>query len=106
MAYWTFNIKFPYDTQFIFRSLMFATGEDKNLELLTRDQCKTSCVGIWNISILPDRSIYIRHGLLSFESSCRVVPSLRHDISEMSNQKNHPPVFGWSIELLIFMRNS
>jgi hypothetical protein len=36
MALWTFNFKFLYGTQFIFRSLMFATGEDENLELLTQ----------------------------------------------------------------------
>jgi hypothetical protein len=35
MAPWTFNVKFPYDTQFTFESLMFAAGEDGNLELLT-----------------------------------------------------------------------
>jgi hypothetical protein len=33
---WTFSIKFPYDTQFIFGLLMFATREDRNLELLIR----------------------------------------------------------------------
>jgi hypothetical protein len=32
----TFNIKFWYDTHFIFRFLMFVKGEDGNLELLTR----------------------------------------------------------------------
>jgi hypothetical protein len=36
VAPWTFSIKFPYDTQCTFRSLMFAAGEDGNLELLTR----------------------------------------------------------------------
>jgi hypothetical protein len=36
MAPWTFNIKFPYGTQFIFASLMFVIGEDENLKLLTR----------------------------------------------------------------------
>jgi hypothetical protein len=36
MAFWTFSIKFLFDTQFIFGSLMFATREDENLELLTR----------------------------------------------------------------------
>jgi hypothetical protein len=36
MALWTFSIKFSYDTQFIFGSLMFATGKDENLELPTR----------------------------------------------------------------------
>jgi hypothetical protein len=37
MAPWTFNIKFPYDTQFIFESLMFIAGDDGSLKLLTRD---------------------------------------------------------------------
>jgi hypothetical protein len=35
MTPWMFSIKFPYDTQFIFRSLMFAIREDGNLKLLT-----------------------------------------------------------------------
>jgi hypothetical protein len=36
MAPWTFSVKFSYDTQFIFGSLMFAAGEDGDLKLLTR----------------------------------------------------------------------
>jgi hypothetical protein len=36
MAHWILSIKFLYDTQFIFGSLMFATGEDENLKLMTR----------------------------------------------------------------------
>jgi hypothetical protein len=36
MAPWTFSIKLPYDTQFIFRSLMFATRDDGSLKLLTQ----------------------------------------------------------------------
>jgi hypothetical protein len=35
MAPWTFNVKFPYDTEFTFESLTFAAGEDGNLKLLT-----------------------------------------------------------------------
>jgi hypothetical protein len=35
MAPWTFNVMFPYDTQIIFRSLMFGAREDENLKLLT-----------------------------------------------------------------------
>jgi hypothetical protein len=35
MAHWIFNMKFPYDTQFLFASLMFDAGEDGNLELFT-----------------------------------------------------------------------
>jgi hypothetical protein len=36
MAPWTFNMKFSYSTQFLFRSLMLATGKDGNLELFTQ----------------------------------------------------------------------
>jgi hypothetical protein len=36
MAPRTFIIKFPYDTQFIFGSLMFVAGDDENLDLLTQ----------------------------------------------------------------------
>jgi hypothetical protein len=35
MAPLIFSVKFPYGTQFLFRSLMFTAGEDGNLELLT-----------------------------------------------------------------------
>jgi hypothetical protein len=34
MAPWTFDIKFPLDTQFTFGSLTFATGEDGDLKML------------------------------------------------------------------------
>jgi hypothetical protein len=36
MASWAFSVKFPYDAQFTFGSLMFVVGEDGNFELLTR----------------------------------------------------------------------
>jgi hypothetical protein len=36
MAHWTFSIKLPYDTQFIFESMLFTVGDDGSLELLTR----------------------------------------------------------------------
>jgi hypothetical protein len=36
MAPWTIGIKFSYDTQFIFGSLMFTAGDDESLELLTQ----------------------------------------------------------------------
>jgi hypothetical protein len=35
MTLWTFNVKFPYDTEFIFGSLTFDTGENGNLKMLT-----------------------------------------------------------------------
>jgi hypothetical protein len=35
MAPWTFSVKSPYGTQFLFGSLMFAAGKDGNLDLLT-----------------------------------------------------------------------
>jgi hypothetical protein len=34
MTLWTFDVKFPYDTQFTFGSLTFAIGEDENLKML------------------------------------------------------------------------
>jgi hypothetical protein len=34
----TFNVKFPYDTRFTFRSLTFAVVEDENLEMLPQGQ--------------------------------------------------------------------
>jgi hypothetical protein len=40
MAHWTFELKFPYDSQFLFVMLMFAVGEDETLELLTQAQCQ------------------------------------------------------------------
>jgi hypothetical protein len=47
MAPWTFNIKFPYNTQIIFGSLMFVVGEGENLELLIRGPVpNTSCAGV------------------------------------------------------------
>jgi hypothetical protein len=48
MTPWTFNIKFSYNTQFTFGSLMFAAGKDGNLELLTRclaPECLTPVYG-------------------------------------------------------------
>jgi hypothetical protein len=36
MAPCTFSVKFSYDTQFIFKSMMFTAGEDGNLELLAQ----------------------------------------------------------------------
>jgi hypothetical protein len=34
MATWTFDVKFPRGTEFIFGSLMFAAGEDGDLRML------------------------------------------------------------------------
>jgi hypothetical protein len=34
MSPWTFDMKFPLDTQFTFGSLMFAMGEDGDLKML------------------------------------------------------------------------
>jgi hypothetical protein len=50
MAPWTFNIKFPYDTQFIFGSLMFAVGDDGNLELLTQGPAPRHFTLVYGIS--------------------------------------------------------
>jgi hypothetical protein len=47
MAPWTFNVKFPYGTQFTFGSLMFSTREDGNLELLTRGTAPRHLVPVY-----------------------------------------------------------
>jgi hypothetical protein len=41
MAHWTFRVKFLYDTQFLFGTLMFAAVEDGTLRLLTRGPMPT-----------------------------------------------------------------
>jgi hypothetical protein len=66
------------------------------------DQRQDILHGVWNNSILPNRSIYIRRGLLRFESSCMAILSLCHDITRIPDRDNHLLVFSWSIELLIF----
>jgi hypothetical protein len=50
MAPWTFIIKFPYGTPFIFESLMFATGEDENLELLTQGPVPRHLAPVYGVS--------------------------------------------------------
>jgi hypothetical protein len=47
---WTFNIKFPYDTQLIFGPLMFAIGDDGNLELLTQGPTPSHLALVYGIS--------------------------------------------------------
>jgi hypothetical protein len=50
MAPWIFNIKFPYDTEFIFQSLMFTTGDDESLELLTQGLVPKHLASVYGIS--------------------------------------------------------
>jgi hypothetical protein len=47
--------------------------------------------------------ISIRQGLFRFESFCRVILPLYHDITGIPDQGNY---LGWNIELLIFGSNS
>jgi hypothetical protein len=47
MAPWTFSVNFLYHTQCIFITLMFTTGEDKNLELLTRGPMPRHLVSVY-----------------------------------------------------------
>jgi hypothetical protein len=50
MAPWTFNIEFSYDTQFIFRFLMFTVGDDENLELLTQGLAPRHLASVYGVS--------------------------------------------------------
>jgi hypothetical protein len=51
MAHCTFNIKFSYNAQYIFGSLMFATEEDENLELLTQGPAPRHPAPIYGVSL-------------------------------------------------------
>jgi hypothetical protein len=50
MAHCTFSVKFMYDTQFIFGSLMFAVKEDGNLELLTQGPAPRHSTPVYGIA--------------------------------------------------------
>jgi hypothetical protein len=75
MAPWTFNIKLPYDTEFTFGSLMFTAREDGNLELLTRGPAPKHLASVYGQVPYLGQFIYIRRGMIRFQSLCRVVQS-------------------------------
>jgi hypothetical protein len=58
MALLTFKVKFLYGTRFLFRTLMFAAREDKNLELLTQGPTPSHHASIYGEAsyYLADRS--------------------------------------------------
>jgi hypothetical protein len=57
MTPWTFSIKFSYDTQFTFWSLIFAIGEDEDLELLTQGPAPKCLAPVYGqASYLPTNS--------------------------------------------------
>jgi hypothetical protein len=107
MAPWTFNIKLSFITQFIFRSLMFAVGEDRDLELLTQGLVPRHPVPVYGTTpyypVDPSTSGGASSGLNSHAGP--------YYLSAMTSQglsigKNHLLVFDWDIELLIFGSNS
>jgi hypothetical protein len=59
MSPWTFDIKFHRDTQFTFRSLTFAAGEDEDMKMLS-PMASTRAPSSGSI-------IYVRRFLLRFE---------------------------------------
>jgi hypothetical protein len=86
---------------------MFVVGGRRKPQVVdSGSSTKTSYADVWNNSILPDPSIYIRWSMLRFESSCRVVLSLCPDITRTPDRENHLLVFGWNIDLLVFGSNS
>jgi hypothetical protein len=50
MAHWTFSVKFSYNTQFIFESLMFAVVEDENIELLIQRPTPRHLTPVYGVS--------------------------------------------------------
>jgi hypothetical protein len=107
MAPWTFSLKFPYDTQFIFEPLMFTAGEDESLELLTRGPAPRYPAPVYETT-----PYYPVDPSTSSRAYLDLNPhAMPYYLSTMTSQghligRNHPPVFGWSIELLVFRSNS
>jgi hypothetical protein len=92
MTPWTFDIKFPLDTQFTFGSLTFAMGEDRDLKMLPpRASARASCSGSF---------IYIGRCLFRFESFCRVINSQRQARSGYSDRDVHHSAIHRSIEFV------
>jgi hypothetical protein len=62
-------------------------------------------VGLWKSSILSGWSVNIidiKRCVFRFESSCRVVLPLCHDVTRTPDQDTYFLALGWNIELLIF----
>jgi hypothetical protein len=105
MAPWTFNVKFLYDNQFIFRSLMFTTREDANLELFT-----------WVPLPSHPRLVYGKAPYYPVDPSTSSASGgaysslnphawphyLCHDITRTPDQDTYLLALGWNIEFLIF----
>jgi hypothetical protein len=105
MAPWTFSIKLPRGTQFIFESLMFAADEDENLRLLTQGAAPKHPAPVYGKApyYLTDPSTS-GGGLLMFESSCRAILPHRHDVTRDPDQDDHLSSIGCDI-VLIFIRS-
>jgi hypothetical protein len=65
MAPWTFSFKFPYGTQFTFGSLMFAAGENGNLELLAKGPAPKHLVPVYGQAPYLSASSSISCGVCS-----------------------------------------
>jgi hypothetical protein len=81
MAPWTFSIKFSYDTQFTFGSLIFVVEEDGNLELLTQGPPPKHSTLVYGQAPYLSfcQLIYVRRCILKSESLCRALPSRYQD---------------------------
>jgi hypothetical protein len=96
MGPWTFSVKFPYGTQFIFGSLMFAAGENGILELHARGQRES----IWHRCM---DKLHISQ--LVHLHQATILPH-RNDITRVPYRGEHLPAFGWDSELIIIRSSS
>jgi hypothetical protein len=101
MAPWTFNVMFPYDTQFTFGALMFAAGEDRNLKLLTLGPAPERFTPVYGQAPSSGHLIHIRRCLLRSEPLCIDISSHHQDRSENPDRGIHPSAIDWSIELFL-----
>jgi hypothetical protein len=102
MASGTFDVKFPYGTQFTFGSLTFATegGGWKSPDAAPRASIRAPHVGIWTSSIFPSHLIYVKRCLLRSGYLCRATYLQCQARSGHSDRDVDPLAIGWSIELV------
>jgi hypothetical protein len=101
MAPWTFNVKFPYGTQFTFGSLTFVAGEDRNLKMLPLGSApERSCRYMDKLHVFG-HLIYNSRYLFKFGSLCRAAYPHHQACSGYSDHDVYPPTIGWGIELVL-----
>jgi hypothetical protein len=98
MAPWTFHVKFPYDTQFTFGSLTFATGKDWNLKMLPTGSALERLASVYG---------QVPYFLAISSTTCGACSGLDsytglhiRTVKLVRGIDAYPPVVGYGIELI------